>query len=68
MNLLLRPWFRVDGSLNRRVLDKLLGSVLGHVMLMPSCTLKCLMNRFSPALQPQHIKELAEVTELFNSR
>lgn len=63
MNLLLRPWFRVDGSLNRRVLDKLLGSVLGHVMLTPSCTLKCLMSRFSPALQPQHIKELAEILQ-----
>lgn len=63
MNLLLRPWFRVDGSLNRRVLDKLLGSVLGHIMLTPSCTLKCLMNRFSPALQPQHIKELAEILQ-----
>lgn len=63
MNLVLRPWFRVDGTLNRRVLDKLLGSVLGHIMLTPGCTLKCVMNRFSPALQPQHIKELAEILQ-----
>ena len=27
-----RPWIRVDGTLNRRVLDRLLGATLGIVM------------------------------------
>ena len=27
-----RPWIRVDGTLNRRVLDRLLGAALGIVM------------------------------------
>jgi hypothetical protein len=31
VDVLLRPWLRIDGSLNRRVLDRLLGAVLGQV-------------------------------------
>ena len=27
-----RPWIRVDGTLNRRVLDRLLGAALGIIM------------------------------------
>ena len=29
LDVLLRPWLRIDGSLNRRVFDRLLGAVLG---------------------------------------
>ena len=30
LDVLLRPWLRIDGSLNRRVFDRLLGAVLGQ--------------------------------------
>merc|ERR1719186_1931474 len=53
-----RPWIRVDGSLNRRVLDRLLGAVLGTIMQWPGQTLLTTLSRFSPALQPHHSREL----------
>jgi len=53
-----RPWIRVDGSLNRRVLDRLLGAVLGNVMQWPGQTMWTTLCRFSPALQPSHTREL----------
>merc|ERR1719186_2480810 len=42
-----RPWIRVDGSLNRRVLDRLLGAVLGTIMQWPGQTLLTTLSRFS---------------------
>merc|ERR1711872_377219 len=54
----IRPWVKVDGSLNRRVLDRLLGAVLGAVMQQPGSILSNLTSRFSPALQPAHAREL----------
>jgi len=54
----IRPWVRIDGSLNRRVLDRLLGAVLGATMQLPGSRLDRLAARFSPALQPVHAKEL----------
>jgi len=54
----IRPWIRIDGSLNRRVLDRLLGAVLGAVMQNPGSLLCSLTTRFSPALQPVHAREL----------
>merc|ERR1719244_2142562 len=54
----IRPWVKVDGTLNRRVLDRLLGAVLGAVMQQPGSILSSLTARFSPALQPAHAREL----------
>nr|CAD7425047.1 unnamed protein product [Timema monikensis] len=59
----IRPWVRVDGSLNRRVLDRMLGAVLGHVMCQPGESIKKCEERFTPALQPFHTRELIEVLE-----
>ena len=36
----IKPWIRVDGSLNRRVLDRLLGAMLGVIMQTPGLGLK----------------------------
>ena len=57
----IRPWIRVDGTLNRRVLDRLLGAMLGVVMQWPGQTVSVLLARFSPALQPAHSRELITV-------
>lgn len=67
LNVCMRPWIRVNGSLNRRVLDKFLSSVLGHVMLVPLCSLRIVQERFSPAFQPHHTRELVEVFTQLNS-
>ncbi|XP_063221021.1 general transcription factor 3C polypeptide 1 isoform X2 [Bacillus rossius redtenbacheri] len=56
-----RPWVRIDGTLNRRVLDRMLGAVLGHAMRSPADTVAGFLQRFSPALQPFHVRELIEV-------
>ena len=36
----IKPWIRVDGSLNRRVLDRLLGAMLGVIMQTPGLGVK----------------------------
>ncbi len=61
VDVLLRPWLRIDGSLNRRVLDRLLGAVLGHVSERPGRRVAQVCDRFSPALQPVHCRELIDL-------
>ncbi|XP_059483284.1 general transcription factor 3C polypeptide 1 [Neocloeon triangulifer] len=56
-----RPWIRVDGSLNRRALDRYLGAVLNFLLCTPGCTLVAIQNRFLPAMQPFHVQELVEM-------
>ena len=63
IDLLLRPWVRVDGTLNRRVLDRTLGAILGYVMQRPGIVVSAICERFGPALQPQHCRELVELLE-----
>jgi len=59
----IRPWIRVDGTLNRRVLDRLLGAMLGVVMQWPGQTVSVLLARFSPAVQPAHSRELVTLLD-----
>uniref|UniRef100_A0A1B6C3M8 GTF3C1 extended winged-helix domain-containing protein n=2 Tax=Clastoptera arizonana TaxID=38151 RepID=A0A1B6C3M8_9HEMI len=63
INICIRPWIRINGTINRKTLDRLLSSVLGHIMLVPGCTLQDLQDRFCPALQPYHTRELAEILQ-----
>jgi len=57
----IRPWIRVDGSINRRALDRYLGSALIFIISWPGCTLANLASRITPALQPCHVLELVQV-------
>ena len=63
VDLLLRPWVRVDGTLNRRVLDRTLGAILGYIMQRPGLLISAICERFGPALPPQHCRELVELLE-----
>lgn len=53
------PWIRINGSLNRRVLDKYLGTVLLYCIENTGLTLFSLCTRFY-YLTPVHMKELVE--------
>ncbi|XP_076473341.1 general transcription factor 3C polypeptide 1 isoform X2 [Bombus vancouverensis nearcticus] len=57
----IKPWIRVDGVLNRRVLDRMLGSILSYCLTHPGISLSKIQNRFVPALQPYHTRELVEI-------
>ena len=61
VRFVMRPWLKADGSLNRRVLDRMLGGLLSHVMSRPGQSAECVCRRFAPALQPAHSLELVEV-------
>lgn len=63
VDFLLRPWMKIDGSLNRRVLDRLLGSILAYIMQRPGLSLAEVGNHFSPALLPFYTRELIEILE-----
>lgn len=56
-----KPWIRIDGMLNRKVLDRMLGAVLSYCLLHPGLLMTKVQTRFSPALQPFHTRELVEV-------
>ncbi|XP_011696801.1 PREDICTED: general transcription factor 3C polypeptide 1 isoform X2 [Wasmannia auropunctata] len=57
----IRPWIRIDGVLNRKVLDRMLGAVLSYCLLHPGLTMVKMQSRFVPALQPYHTRELLEM-------
>jgi hypothetical protein len=57
----IRPWIRLDGSINRRALDRFIGSVLMFIICAPGCTLTYLIDKIAPALLPCHVRELVQV-------
>lgn len=59
-----RPWVRLNGTLNRRVVDRMLGAVLCLVMERPGVSGRDIVRRFSPALQPAHTHDLLETLVL----
>ncbi|MPC14646.1 General transcription factor 3C polypeptide 1 [Portunus trituberculatus] len=60
IDVAVRPWVRLNGTLNRRVVDRLLGAVLCLVMERPGISGRDIVCRFSPALQPAHTHDLLE--------
>ena len=58
--VLVRPWIRLNGYLNRKVLDRFLGSILSYVMERPGIKGEQISKKFWPALQPAHTYELLE--------
>ena len=66
--LSLKPWVKVNGEINRPVLDRLLGAVLSHIMTRPGCTILQLTQQFQPAYQPFQIRELVEVRFVVSNR
>ncbi|XP_076636938.1 general transcription factor 3C polypeptide 1 [Colletes latitarsis] len=63
IRVVIKPWIRIDGALNRRVLDRMLGAVLLYCLTHPGIALTKVQNRFVPALQPCHTRELVEMLE-----
>ncbi|XP_011862964.1 PREDICTED: general transcription factor 3C polypeptide 1-like [Vollenhovia emeryi] len=61
IKVLIKPWIRIDGVLNRKVLDRMLGAVLSYCLLHPGLTMSKVQSRFVPALQPFHTRELLEM-------
>lgn len=60
IDVLVRPWVRLNGCLNRRVMDRMLGAILSHVMENPGISGRQISKRFWPALQPAHTYELLD--------
>jgi len=63
IHMFARPWLRVDASLNRKIFDRLLGAILGYVMQKPGQPLSNTADRFAPAIQPYHTRELLEILQ-----
>ncbi|CAH0390855.1 unnamed protein product [Bemisia tabaci] len=61
IQILIRPWIKPDGSLNRRVLDRFLGAVLSRALERPFCSLRSLQEKFVPLLEPAYTFELIEL-------
>lgn len=59
--LKIAPWIRVNGSINRRVLDKYAGTILLHCIENAGLTLFTLCTRFHYLL-PIHVHEVVEVS------
>ena len=61
MDLKIRPWFKINGCLNKKILDYMLISLLNHIMTNPGSKLDKIADHFQPAVQPFHTRELAEM-------
>ncbi|KAL0120525.1 hypothetical protein PUN28_008329 [Cardiocondyla obscurior] len=61
VKVVIKPWIRIDGVLNRKVLDRMLGAILNYCLLHPGLTMSKVQSRFIPALQPFHTRELLEM-------
>ena len=61
LQVIIKPWIRIDGALNRRVLDRMLGAILCYCIEQPSVSLAKVQKRFVPVLQTFHTRELVEV-------
>lgn len=61
----IQPWIRVNGSLNRRVLDKWLGLILLFCVSHIGCTIHRVATRFN-LMQPLQIRLLLEYLEDLN--
>ncbi|KAF2361512.1 hypothetical protein FHG87_007736 [Trinorchestia longiramus] len=53
-----RPWVRVCGTLARRVLDRMLGSVLFAVLEKPGASGTNVAHTLAPSMPPAHVHEL----------
>lgn len=62
----LSPWIRVNGTLNRRVLDKWLGTILNHLTINPSMMFSDLCSKFN-ILTPFDMRWLCEILEMIGS-
>lgn len=60
------PWIRVNGTLNRRVLDKWLGTIMNHLTINPSIMFNDLCSKFN-TLAPFDMKLLCEILVLIGS-
>ncbi|XP_067134932.1 general transcription factor 3C polypeptide 1 [Centruroides vittatus] len=58
-----RTWRKPDGSLNHPTLNKLLSSILGHIMANPGITVSQLCKYFKLSLFPVEVLELLEMLE-----
>ncbi|KAF7988582.1 hypothetical protein HCN44_001155 [Aphidius gifuensis] len=60
VNVIIRPWIKVDGQINNSVFEKMLGSVLSYCSMNPGVYMTKVQDKFSPALQYYHTRELIE--------
>ncbi|XP_050532028.1 general transcription factor 3C polypeptide 1 isoform X2 [Daktulosphaira vitifoliae] len=58
-----RPWTRLDLTINQKVLEKFLNSVLSKIVKKPGIFLKNLKKEYNPIIQPLHVRELVEMLE-----
>lgn len=56
-----RPWTRLDLTINKEVLEKFLNSVLSKIIVKPGIILKTLKKEYYSILQPMFVRELVEV-------
>ena len=63
MDLEIRPWVKINGILNKKILDFILISVMNHIMTNPGSKLDKIANFFQPAIAPFHTRELVEILE-----
>lgn len=59
----LRPWIRICGTLNRRVLDRMLGTTLFLVLEQPGISGARVAEHLAPALLPVHVHELLHLLQ-----
>lgn len=57
----IRPWTRLNLTINKESLEMYLNSVLSKIIVKPGIYLKTLKKDYHPTVHPMHVRELVEV-------
>ncbi|XP_052781607.1 general transcription factor 3C polypeptide 1-like isoform X3 [Mya arenaria] len=67
VHLVLMPWRKPEGGINRPVLKMMLESVLLYLMTQPGCLFSALVKRYLPYLQPMVLHNIIDVRKCLQS-
>ncbi|CAI6368938.1 unnamed protein product [Macrosiphum euphorbiae] len=61
--IIIRPWTRLNLTINKELMEKFLNSVLSKIIVKPGIYLKTLKKEYCTILQPMVVRELVEMLE-----
>lgn len=63
VRLVIQPWRKPEGGINRPILKMMMESILLYLMMNPGCKEEAICQRYSPYLQPMVIRNIVDILE-----
>lgn len=62
VRLLIQPWRKPEGSINKPILKMMMESVMLYLMMKPGSPEDSLVHRYEPYLQPMILRNIVDVS------